>query len=694
MHSQITMRAPGALRLLLGLGLALAGATSAAQTALPGTLQAESYTSMAGVALEATGDAGGGSDVGWIDANDYMTYSVNPSSAGWYTVQYRVASAGTTGQIVLSQNSLDISSVTGVPNTGGWRTWTTIASRIYLSAGAQNLTVFAKGGGFNLNWIGFTREASTAALPAIRQSGKYWVDASGARVNLRGVNLGNWLAMEMWMMNSSIANSGGAIADQCTLESTLASRFGVTEKERLMNVWRDSYITARDFDLIKAMGMNVVRVPFLYDVVENKNAPYTLRADAWKYLDFAVNEAEKRGMYVILDLHGAVGGAAAASEQHDGCVGPAEMWTNQTYRDRTKWVWDMVASHYCGRTAVAAYDLLNEPWGTDATTLANFGYELFDTVRAKDPEHMIILPGHNSGIDAYGNPNARGKSNVAFWMHFYPGLWGWNEVSGPAAQANMYADWLQCGTGDAREVCAWNTKLTALSTPFLVGEFQPWTLLGNYGAQMTRHTHDIFNMLGWGGTAWSYKTTSQAGWNGGGWNWGMVTNSTAGAYGNLNVSTASAAAIEAYFRGFGTQALVKNEAMATWMNWKPTVGTRIEAEMFNNHVGMRVETTTDTGGGFNVGYTDNNDWMTYPINVPVGGAHTVQFRVASGFTGGQLVLSKNGADLALINVPNTGGFQAWTTVSATVQLTAGQQDLAIYSRVGGWNLNWWQLNKQ
>ena len=693
MLSQIATSAPGALRLLLGLGLALAGATSAAQTALPGTLQAESYSSMAGVVIEATSDTGGGSDVGWIDTNDYMTYSVNPSAAGWYTVQYRVASIGTTGQVVLSQNSTDITAVTSVPNTGGWQTWRTITARVYLSAGAQNLTLFAKGGGFNLNWISFAREASTA-LPAIRQSGKYWVDASGARVNLRGTNLGNWLAMEMWMMGSAISNSAGAIGDQCTLESTLASRFGTTEKERLMNVWRDSYITARDFDLMKGMGMNVVRVPFLYDVVENKNAPYTLRADAWKYLDFAINEAEKRGMYVILDLHGAVGGAAAASEQHDGCAGPAEMWANQTYRDRTKWVWDMIASRYRGRTAVAAYDLLNEPWGTDATTLANFGYELFDTVRAKDPEHMIILPGHNSGIDAYGNPNARGKTNVAFWMHFYPGLWGWNEVSGPAAQANMYADWLQCGTGDTREVCGWDNKLTALNTPFLVGEFQPWTLLGTYGPQMTRHSYDIFNMLGWGGTNWSYKTTSQAGWNGGGWNWGMVTNSTAGAYGNLNVSTASSASIEAYFRSFATQALVRNEGIASWMNWKPTVGTRIEAEMFSNHVGMRVETTTDAGGGLNVGYTDNNDWMSYPINVPVSGAHTVHFRVASGFTGGQLVLSRNGADLAVINVPNTGGFQAWTTVSATVQLTAGQQDLAIYSRVGGWNLNWWQLNKQ
>ena len=336
------MSAPGALRLLLGLGLALAGATSVAQIALPGTLQAESYASMSGVVIEATTDTGGGGNVGWIDANDYMTYSVNPSSAGWYSVQYRVASVGTTGQLVLSQNSTDITPATSVPNTGGWQSWRTITSRVYLAAGAQNLSLFAKGGGFNLNWINFAKEGNTA-LPAIRQSGRYWVDANGARVNLRGVNLGNWLAMEMWMMGSSIVNSYGAIGDQCTLENTLASRFGIAEKERLMNVWRDSYITARDFDLMKGMGMNVVRVPFLFDIVENKHAPYTLRADAWKYLDFAVNEAEKRGMYVILDLHGTVGGAAAASEQHDGCVGPAEMWANPSYRDRTKWVWEALA---------------------------------------------------------------------------------------------------------------------------------------------------------------------------------------------------------------------------------------------------------------------------------------------------------------------------------------------------------------
>jgi hypothetical protein len=45
-------------------------------------------------------------------------------------------------------------------------------------------------------------------------------------------------------------------------------------------------------------------------------------------------------------------------------------------------------------------------------------------------------------------------------------------------------------------------------------------------------------------------------------------------------------------------------------------------------------------------------------------------------------------------VPNTGGWQNWTTVSATVNLTAGQQNLTIFSKVGGWNMNWWQLTKQ
>ncbi|UUZ50877.1 cellulase family glycosylhydrolase [Massilia sp. B-10] len=77
-------------------------------------------------------------------------------------------------------------------------------------------------------------------------------------------------------------------------------------------MFHDSWITARDFDLIRGLGMNVVRVPFHHSLIEDETRPYTLRADAWKHLDFAINEAEKRGMYVILDLHGAAHGQAGS----------------------------------------------------------------------------------------------------------------------------------------------------------------------------------------------------------------------------------------------------------------------------------------------------------------------------------------------------------------------------------------------
>ena len=680
---------------LLALAGVLIANISLAQTAVPGTVQAESYTSMTGVQLETTTDTGGGQDVGWVDTNDWMSYSINVATAGWYTVQYRVASPNATGQIVLSQNATDISAVSTIPNSGGWQTWTNVNSRVYLNAGVQSLAVFAKTGGFNINWIKFTAESTpVTALPAIKQSGQYWVNASGARVNLRGTNIGNWLIQEFWMMGGSMTG----INDQCGLESKLSQRFGNTEKERLMKVFRDSFITTRDFDLMKGLGMNVIRIPFLYSLVENEYTPYTLRADAWQYLDWAVNEAEKRGMYVILDLHGAVGGQAAASEQHDGCIGAAQMWTNNTYWDRTKWLWDNIATHYRGRTAIAAYDLLNEPWGTDATTLANRSYELFNVVRAKDPEHVILLPGHNSGIDAYGNPNSRGLTNSSLWMHFYPGLWGWNDTATyGAGQANMYANWLHCNADGTGESCTWRDKINGLQTPFLIGEFQPWTLMGTYGGQMTRKAYDIYNMYGWAATNWAYKTTSNAGSNGNTdtWGWGMVTNSSSGGTtSNIDVNSASNTQIESWFRQFATQPLVRNENIAYWMNWKPTVGNRIEAEMFTNHKGIRMETTTDTGGGFNAGSTDDNDWMSYPINIPTSGNYTLQVRVASPYAGGQLVLSKNGADVGVVTVPNTGGWQNWQTVSITVNLQAGQQDLSIFVRKGGWNINWWQLNAQ
>ena len=175
----------------------------------------------------------------------------------------------------------------------------------------------------------------------------------------------------------------------------------------------------------------------------------------------------------------------------------------------------------------------------------------------------------------------------------------------------------------------------------------------------------------------------------------MVTNSNnGGTMGSINISTATVAQIENYFRSFASQALVRNAEITYWMNYRPTVGQRIEAEHFNAHAGVRMETTTDAGGGFNASHIDSNDWMAYPINIPSAGWYTVRYRVSSPNSTGQLVLSRNATDLVVNTVPNTGGWQNWTTISNSVYLEAGQQTLSIYVRNGGWNINWWSLTPQ
>nr|WP_233500798.1 carbohydrate-binding protein [Paenibacillus antibioticophila] len=121
---------------------------------IPGKIEAESYSGMNGIQTEPTSDTGGGLNVGWIHAGDWLDYSVNVQSAGTYTLEYRVASNSATGEIQLQSGGTTLAT-TAVPNTGGWQNWQTVSATVTLNAGSQTLRVFASGYDFNLNWLQF-----------------------------------------------------------------------------------------------------------------------------------------------------------------------------------------------------------------------------------------------------------------------------------------------------------------------------------------------------------------------------------------------------------------------------------------------------------------------------------------------------------------------------------------------------------
>jgi hypothetical protein len=104
-----------------------------------------------------------------------------------------------------------------------------------------------------------------------------------------------------------------------------------------------------------------------------------------------------------------------------------------------------------------------------------------------------------------------------------------------------------------------------------------------------------------------------------------------------------------------------------------------------------LETTADTGGGYDLGWTSGGQSFRYTVNVAAAGNYTVSFRVAapSAVEDAFHLSSSSGADLSgPINIPTTGNWQNWTTVTATVTLAAGQQVLIFDQDNGGWNINY------
>jgi endoglucanase len=380
-----------------------------------------------------------------------------------------------------------------------------------------------------------------APLPPLKVQGSALVDPKGKPVTLRGVNLGNWLMLEMWMLG--IAGQEGVPGDQWELEEGLARRFGEAKKEALMEVYRENWIKERDFSIIKSYRFNLLRLPLNYRMFEDDRDPKKLKPGAFKWVDRAIRLAENHGMYVILDMHGVQGGQSVYD--HTGRSGQNKLWTSEENKSRLTWLWEEMAKRYRNHSAVVAYDVFNEPYGGTHPQQAEVFGRAYKAIRKHDPEKLIFAHGHYDGFAHYGSLTQNGWHNVGYQMHYYPGLFG---NGNPTIRTHVRH--LRSLQGVAKQVREFNA-------PFLVGEMN--VVFGRAGgAEMMRRTYDLHESFGWMTTMWSYKTLGREGGFGDD-HWGMASN--AKPLGPVNFASDSYEAIEAWFKALGTMELAVNEKL-------------------------------------------------------------------------------------------------------------------------------------
>jgi glucan 1,3-beta-glucosidase len=381
------------------------------------------------------------------------------------------------------------------------------------------------------------------ALPPLHASGATIVDDKERPVVLHGCNLGNWLLNEMWMMDMA---HNGEPGDQWEMEELLKQRFGAQEKDRLLDVFRENWIRPRDYDIIKSWGFNVVRLPFNYTLLED-DASGVLRSDAFQWLDRAVDMARHAGLYVILDMHGAPG--RQSTDHCTGRSGQNQLWLPKN-RERTAFLWKKIAEHYRTSTTVAAYDLLNEPFGdyrhepSDSAIVATMD-QLIHAIREVDQQHLICCAGSMRGIAMYGSPASRGWRNIGYTEHFYPGVYD----NSPTLET--HARFL------SRDLRARADLFKQWRVPFLAGEFNVVFERAG-GSTMMRRYYDTFASYGWMATLWSYKLVKH---DGGCHpdNWYLVTNRDELAVPALR--TASKDEIEEFFKTLGTMSCAQDDEL-------------------------------------------------------------------------------------------------------------------------------------
>jgi len=142
--------------------------------------------------------------------------------------------------------------------------------------------------------------STSYAAGFVQTQGTQLVDEDGKKLFFSGINLGNWLLWEGYLMMGDF-NYRTHTQFLNELEEAFGSKAKALE---FQHQWRLNYVNEQAIIDLKALGFNSVRVPFSYKLFWQNNA---LANDGFEYFDRLIEWCKKHDMYILLDMHAAPG---------------------------------------------------------------------------------------------------------------------------------------------------------------------------------------------------------------------------------------------------------------------------------------------------------------------------------------------------------------------------------------------------
>jgi len=160
----------------------------------------------------------------------------------------------------------------------------------------------------------------------------------------------------------------------------------------------------RDFADVKSLGADVIRLPVRMHSMTGGPPHYTVEPLLFKFLDTAVDWAEKYGIYIIIDNHS---------------FDPVKNTENDIDKILIP-VWEQVAKRYKDRSDYVVYEILNEPHGISDSRWGEVQGMAINAIRKYDAKHFIIAGGTDyNSIGKLSSIPAYKDDKIIYTFHFY-----------------------------------------------------------------------------------------------------------------------------------------------------------------------------------------------------------------------------------------------------------------------------------
>jgi endoglucanase len=557
----------------------------------------------------------------------------------------------------------------------------------------------------------------------LHRSGKLIVDGQNQEIILRGMGLGGWMLQEGYMLETnSFANP------QHQIRAKIQGLIGETNTNEFYNAWLSNHCTKADIDSLAAWGFNSVRLPMHYNLftLPVENEPVA-GAQTWLEKGFAMTDSllrwcESNQIYLILDLHAAPGGQGKDAAISDYDTSKPSLWESEANKQKTIALWRKLADRYKNETWIGGYDLVNETnWAFEGSNingcdeainapLKKLLADITTAIRQVDNNHIIFIEG-NCWANNHNGLLPFSDNNTVLSFHKY---WNYNDQGSLAGFINLRNQnnvplWLG-ESGENSNV--WFRNAIKLMEDNHIGwawwpmkkvgsVVNPATVLKNEGYQQ------LLDYWKNGGAKPSEAFAKSA----------LMELAE-----NLKIqnTTIRYDVIDAMFRQ-----VTSDETLPFKKHHAPGVihlsdydlgrygRAYADKDTGTYHVsvgeytpwnrgwtyrndGVDIQTTTDTdllSNGHTVGWTNDNEWLQYTIDVDSSASYHVDVRYAAPVSGTTVRIWVNGTmKSTTFQLPSTGSYNTWSTFRYSgLILDKGIQKVKVYFEKGGANVSYINL---